>query len=322
MLGPKSSLNHLGVNFEWAVAAHNVRMTAICNTSRGILTAADGEIYYSSVICPLKHIDLLVKLWSSEGYIMGVLKQNVLSGMRSPTWNLTVDVEPYIEKEETKVAEILSEVDTCEEQEISNDLSNYDLSLRPSTALSAIFARSELRKRIDLSSKILALDFNSTADSKTQAMYAIFSDDRSLSSIADSISIASSLSKASKSSAQALLDLRSTDDQLSSTSNLTLDQRRRKQKTIDAVGNHYLKRSGVVLPLVDKGKSAHVSEPKIFEWEREERKVANDLPKKASLYLLPKASSASATLQAIDEKCSKRGGKAFDDLNKALRGLT
>ena len=260
-------------------------------------------------------------MWSSEGYLLGILKQNVLSGVRSPTWNLTVDVDPYIVQEESNVAVVLSEVDVCEEQEISNDISLYDLSFKVSTAHSAIFARSELRKRIDLSSKFLALDFN-LRDSKTptRTSHVAFSDDRSLSSIADTISIASSQSKASKSSAQALLDLRSTDDQLSSTSNLTLDQRRRKQKTLDAVGNHYLKKNGIVLPLVGKEKSMNLEEPKIFEWEREERRMTQ-LPKTTSLYMLPKTSPASATLQAIDEKCSKRGGKAFDDLDKALKNL-
>lgn len=254
---------------------------------------------------------------------MGILKQNVLSGVRSPNWNLTVDVEPYIAKEETKVEEILTEVNSCEEQEnYDDDLNNYDISFKASYAHSAIFARSELRKRVDLSSKILALDFNPpNPKSQVTTSSAFLCDDRSLSSIADSISIASSLSKASKSSAQALLDLRSTDDQLSSTSNLTLDQRRRKQKTLDAVGSHYLKKNGIVLPLVDKEKRVNLGEPKIFEWEKEERKVTKELSKKTSLFLLPKTSSASATLYAIDEKCSKRGGKAFDDLNKALRGL-
>lgn len=298
-----------------------MRITAICNTPRGILTAADGKCN------PFLHkqinlvSDLLVKMWSTEGHIIGVLKQNVLSGVKSPTWNLTFDVEPYLTKEEQNVSEILSDVNALDDIQISNDLDNYELSLQYSNTHSAIFARSELRKRIDLSSKILALNFaHSETYSPTRLSHTNAFEDRSLGSLAESIG--SSQSKASKSSAQALADLRSTDDQLSSSSNLSLDQRRRKQKTLNAVGEHYLKKNGVILPLVGKGKALNSVEPKIFEWEKNERRVTKALAKTASLFLLPKTSSASATMQAIDDKCAKHAGRAFEDLNDALKGIT
>jgi hypothetical protein len=42
LVGKRKEVSYLGVNFEWAIAAHQVRMTALCNTGRGVVTAADG----------------------------------------------------------------------------------------------------------------------------------------------------------------------------------------------------------------------------------------------------------------------------------------
>jgi hypothetical protein len=260
----------------------------------------------------------MVKMWSYDGYLLGVLKQNVPSGVKSSTWNLTLDITPYLQKETADVAKILHDVDSIDSTAFDDDVSHYDFSgLEPGAANSAIFARSELRRRIELSAKILVLDFADSSSSSNKSLASVVADESSVTSLADSVSISS---KVSKTSLQALMDLRSTDDHTDISLNMTSEQKRRKDKAMKTLSATYIKKTGADLPLVGQPLHESSQQAKIFDWERETPLVmSKSAEKKSSFYNPRKHDVSSAKLQAIDEKCETRAGESFRALESALR---
>jgi WD40 repeat protein len=145
ILSPHERHCNLGVDFMWSVPAHHAQMLSVQATPHGLVTSGD---------------DRLVKLWSWEGQVIGVLLQSVALGERSPQWHMDLDVEEIMKEEDAELDEILEEVAKLEKDKSQPNIYQLDFSgLQPGNK-SAAFSRSELRQRIELTSKKLALNFH------------------------------------------------------------------------------------------------------------------------------------------------------------------
>ena len=323
LLAAKHGMNYLGIEYAWAIGAHHVRITAMCCTSGGLLTAAD---------------DKLVKMWSFEGYLLGTLKQNVPLGVKSSSWNLKMDIGQYIAKEEEAVAAVLNDVVKLEEKIALIDDSLYDFSgLEPGNQ-TATFARSELRKRIDLSSKLLVLNFASAdgggdgsstslggSKSRTVSHFRESSVDSLSQSLCSSSSSSllqkSNASIASKSTTEALLEMRSTDDDhISAFKGLNRDQLRRKNKTMATISASYLEKTKVELPMVGKFTNdlEQGGPQRMFNWDKKSDQSSNasSVVKRRKGKVSQRLLATTARNRAIEQSGAQF--ESFKDLELAL----
>jgi hypothetical protein len=142
---PGNAMSYLGVKFRWGLSAHTDRiMTITVISGRGILTSA---------------ADRIVKMWSMEGEYLGNLLQSVPIGVRSRSWDLTLDVDKIIEKEQEELNEIIEQAKAVAADPDKPDIRTMNFSGMELGAESAGFSQSMLRQRIDKTAKILGLDF-------------------------------------------------------------------------------------------------------------------------------------------------------------------
>lgn len=140
----KNAMAYLGVDFLWTIQAHDDRIITCRCTEHGILTSA---------------ADMLVKMWTFEGSPVGVLLQNVPVGVPARHWKLAIDVDTIRENEEQELDEIIENVGEIVEDPDKPDIENMDfLGMEPGVN-AAEFTYSELRQRIEETSKKLGIDF-------------------------------------------------------------------------------------------------------------------------------------------------------------------
>lgn len=231
VLGKKSDyMAYLGVEFCWALDAHTDRIISCANAPNGILTSS---------------ADRLVKMWSFDGLPIGTLLQSVPVGTKSRTWDLHLDVETMIQKENEELDEIIQQVtDLVEKTEIP-DINELDFTGMKLGAESADFSKSELRQRIEKTGKLLGLDFPGQQKARAQRekeREQLHHDE--MGSLADG----SSVSTANKSLADALKEIKSTEsgvDYESKTKQMTWVQQRRKANKLDAISKTFEAKTGV-----------------------------------------------------------------------------
>jgi len=140
----RNAMAYLGVDFLWTIQAHEDRIIACRCTEHGILTSA---------------ADMLVKMWTYKGTPVGVLLQNVPVGIPARQWKLSVDVDTIREQEEEELDEIIENVGEIVADSDKPDIEDEDFSGMEPGVNAAEFTYSELRQRIEETSKKLGMDF-------------------------------------------------------------------------------------------------------------------------------------------------------------------
>jgi WD40 repeat protein len=229
---PGDAMSYLGVRFRWSIYAHTDRIINCTTTPNGVLTSA---------------ADRLVKMWDFAGNPLGTLLQSVPIGSRSKTWDLVLDVATIIEKENQELDEIIEQVSELARTGDKPDIYSMDFTGMQLGAESANFSQSVLRQRIELTSKILGIDFPTTGQSKPSGDDAYSVD---LSSVAGSVS-----SGGGKSLADALSEIKSTEsgvDYEFKTKSMSYIQQRRKANKLENLSKMYEEKSGVRLNTASK----------------------------------------------------------------------
>ena len=138
------SASYMGVDFKWAVQAHDDRIVTCLATPDGCLTSG---------------ADKLVKMWTMDGLPLGVLMQSVPVGSRSQKWNLILDAENIMADFEGELDEIIETVGEVEHSEDKPDIYNMDFATMEPGANAEDFTRSDLRQRIEQTSSNLGIHF-------------------------------------------------------------------------------------------------------------------------------------------------------------------
>jgi hypothetical protein len=159
MMGRYGNIAESAVKFRWALQGHNETVISCILSANGILTSST---------------DSLVKMWTFDGLLVGVLLHNILTGLKSIHWNISIDLNAVRNKEEQELDELMNQLHDqreekkreFEQQQVENENKGGvrrgegegDNETENAVA-EAKFSRSTLRKRIELSSKLLGLDF-------------------------------------------------------------------------------------------------------------------------------------------------------------------
>ena len=141
ILGKKSKGSYLGINFCWTVSAHKESILLCTWTKHGLLTSST---------------DRLMKMWTEEGMPIGVLLQGIPVGVRSNNWTLQLDLESILSREKRELEKIIDQVTELARRD---DLPSIEELQRGKTI--ARFSTSSLRSRIEQSSRLLGLVFQS-----------------------------------------------------------------------------------------------------------------------------------------------------------------
>lgn len=150
---PDDAMSNLGINFVYALYAHDDRIVSCQCTSVGVITSA---------------VDRLVKIWTFDGEPMGRLLQSIPAGMKNKAWKLELDTDNIMKKENEELSEILKKVNNLASRKGNPDIENFDFTGLDPGANAADFNRSNLRRRIDMTGKLLGLDFPTNDDIEKQ----------------------------------------------------------------------------------------------------------------------------------------------------------
>lgn len=146
VVGVPSKGSYLGIEFCWAVTAHNEGIIRCEWTKYGLVTSCTER---------------LVKMWSSEGHLVGVLMTGVPSGVRSQHWDIDVDVNALMVHEKAVLDDIMKRVMKMATRTDLPEIENVKSANSETTAAMAKLSTSTLRKRIQQSGRILGLVFES-----------------------------------------------------------------------------------------------------------------------------------------------------------------
>lgn len=247
LVGRKNSVSNLGVDFVWGITAHNDRCVFGHAVSYGVITSAT---------------DKLVKMWTHDGLPIGCLLQSVPIGVKNRGWELALDVEGIMRKEEEEMALLMVGVEKTTNDKNKPDLATVNFAGMEPGKGSAPFNRSMLRQRIHQTSKLLGLNFQ-VEDGPDSVGF----DDASFNgsfdggvSTADSLATESVTSTViSKTLRQALTELKSTEAVLDSSVKgqlLTAVQARRKEAKVAAVAKKYESNRKYKLPAIKRNDDA------------------------------------------------------------------
>jgi WD40 repeat protein len=159
---PDDAMSNMGINFVWSLLAHNDRIVTCHCTSSGILTSA---------------VDRLVKMWTFNGEPIGRLLQSVPTGVRNKAWKLELDAAAIMKRENEELDEILHKVDVLASKTDNPSIEEGDFTGLDPGENAADFNRSELRRRIDITGKLLGLDFSTNANNSRRESSATLNDD-------------------------------------------------------------------------------------------------------------------------------------------------
>mmetsp|Transcript_10420 Transcript_10420/g.15848 ORF Transcript_10420/g.15848 Transcript_10420/m.15848 type:complete len:1219 (+) Transcript_10420:174-3830(+) len=304
MLGKKGQIAFMGVKFCWAVQGHQESIIYCSATPKGILTSST---------------DLLVKMWTFDGLLVGVLLHSAPMGVRSPNWDLSIDIAAIREREERELDAILAEiVELAKQENASQDVGNI-----LNSTDEAKFSRSSLRKRIEMSSRILGLDFSGET----------YPDDpvaeESPVHLEEEDSHASSASKSTKNAIDESKNIHRQPGLKVKKKSLSVAQLRRKEHNMQKMAEKYIEK-GIKLPVLssapkEPGQSRQHSQDNSFL----SKGTPPLTPDKSNKFMIrdrhssivsPNVNNISVSEEQnekIDKKCSKF--KTFDLLEKSLR---
>lgn len=143
------AMSFLGIEFCWALPAHEDRIAYCMCTPDGVLTSG---------------ADRLLKMWTFDGKPIGVLLQSVPIGARSSTWNLELDAEILMQSEEKMLDTIMLDVNKLQDRPDNPNIATMDFRGIEPGVEAADFSRSELRKRIEMTGEVLGIDFPTDAE--------------------------------------------------------------------------------------------------------------------------------------------------------------
>jgi WD40 repeat protein len=225
------AMSFLGAEFCWALSAHDNRIVFATCTTDGLLTSGT---------------DRLVKMWSFDGLPLGVLLQSVPVGLRSQTWDLELDAEALVERDERILDSVIEGVVELTKRDDIPDINLMDMEGIEPGVTAADFSRSELRQRIELTSDILGIDFPTESEQYRRKM-------RTLEQQKDDLdSLASTATTNGKSLDNALKELKSSDaavDYSTKIRGLSLMQKRHRAVKMEMVSGLYAEKSGVNVPM-------------------------------------------------------------------------
>lgn len=164
LLTKKTQIAFMTVEFCWDLQGHNETIIECVATKHGVLTSST---------------DNLVKMWTCDGLFIGILLHSIPVGIRSHSWDLPIDISSIREREEKDLDEMMEQLHEMN-RNIKRNSSNYSSfnASAPSptsqqrTAISrqstgeTRLGQSSLRKRIEMSGKLLGLDFSTTDSSR------------------------------------------------------------------------------------------------------------------------------------------------------------
>lgn len=321
LLGQENNpMAYLGVKFKWSVAAHHDRIIYCKLVPKlGLLTSA---------------ADRLVKMWTLQGEPLGTLLQSVPVGTRSRSWDLVLDIDSIIQKENEELDQIIENALTVANDPAKPNIEELDFTGMTVGNESADFSQSVLRQRIEKSAKILGLDLSSNKNYLKDDM---------------TISDQSVVSASSKSLAEALKELKSTDSAVDyelKTKQMSFIQQKRKANKLKSISKAYEEKTGV--KIIQKDSTHHSSNDLKEEKEQEELDkflisiasddnssvINGDLYSISSLELPPKRSTTkkvvgskiSQSLQQAQDKGARtisivnscKKFKGYDSLTEAL----
>lgn len=172
--------------FRWGIKAHRETIIYCKSTPYGILTTST---------------DNKVKMWTIEGTEVGSLLSCAATAQRSSNWDLKLDIDSIKQKEEKYLDVMLDDVKKYKAEIVdSDDAVALDDTIHNKISIpddkKTKFSRTSLRKRIEMSSRLLGLDFASdqlaAADDQSE------SDSVSIASQVDDSSMGSSCSKSTR----------------------------------------------------------------------------------------------------------------------------
>lgn len=165
---PNDAYAYQGVDFCWALQAHGDRIASCVVTKHGCVTSG---------------ADLLVKMWTYDGMPLGVLLQSVPVTKRSQTWDLVLDAEAIMKREDEELDDIIGEVQDLVDDPDKPDIHNMDFAAMEPGAGAEEFTRSELRQRIDETSNKLGINFPTEGEEIVKVMGETDPDDPDIGSI-------------------------------------------------------------------------------------------------------------------------------------------
>jgi WD40 repeat protein len=170
LLTKKTQIAFMGVEFCWALQGHNETIIECVATKHGVLTSST---------------DNLVKMWTTEGLFIGTLLHSIPVGIRSHSWDLPIDIQSIREQEEKDLDEMMVQLREMNRimKENSQNLpsegshptntstqAHHHSFSRQGTADYTRLGQSSLRKRIEMSGRLLGLDFSTDQESSREAL--------------------------------------------------------------------------------------------------------------------------------------------------------
>ena len=229
VLGRGDTGNFQGVKFSWSLHGHDESIICCTATRYGVITSST---------------DNLVKMWTFEGLLVGVLLHSAPTGLRSPNWDLEIDIPSIREKEEQVVDTIMEEISVIRANDKARNATE-DSNIVLNSSDEAKFSRSSLRKRIEQSSRILGLDFTAELypidDVSECGSSSMFED--------DDTSLSSTTSKSTKNAIDEAKNIFRQPGLLSKKKSLNVAQLRRKDHTMQKMAEMYSEK-GIKLPVL------------------------------------------------------------------------
>jgi hypothetical protein len=133
--------------YRWGIQAHRETVIYCKATPYGILTSS---------------MDNKVKMWDIQGEEVGSLLSCAATGQRSVNWDLKLDIDAIMKKEEEHLDCMLDEVQKYSDETVDSYIApNADDAIHTEIPddKKTKFSRTSLRKRIEMSSRLLGLDF-------------------------------------------------------------------------------------------------------------------------------------------------------------------
>jgi hypothetical protein len=153
LLTKKTQIAFMNIEFCWALQGHNETIIECLATSHGVLTSST---------------DNLVKMWTTEGLFIGTLLHSIPVGIRSHSWDLPIDVQSIRAAEEEELDHTMGELREMNQQMkrspttpalSTSQQQQHSFFTRQNTIDETKLGQSSLRKRIEMSGKLLGLDF-------------------------------------------------------------------------------------------------------------------------------------------------------------------
>jgi hypothetical protein len=261
VLGHKSNGSYLGIEFGWTVYAHEENIIQCKYTKHGLITSSS---------------DKLLKMWTYEGTPIGILMEGVPIGMKNVKWNLELDIESLVDKENKKLQMLMQMLmQVVIKISLDTNLPNikkiikliytyfYSYVAIDSSVYISHLSTSSLRKRIQHSSRILGLTFQQDMD-VGRHIIGNSNDDISVNSLQSLASLKSADSMASAEAIDQANLAHIEDSYIEVEQGMNLDQRKRHERMLNSIIDKYEGKTDL-LPSLRKGTNSKKADIRAIE---------------------------------------------------------